>query len=208
MYVPAAFAEVDPREIERLVTEYPMAQLVTMTEDGLVATPMPLLYEPAPDGLGSLVGHVARANRQWAKSSSTVEALAIFTGPNAYISPNWYASKAEHGKVVPTWNYETDHVRGHFLAHDDPAWTRALVARLTERHESQLAAPWSIDDAPPEYIDSMVKAIVGIEVQITSIQAKRKLSQNRPPADVTGTIAGLDAVGGGSAAVADAMRRP
>jgi len=207
MYVPAAFAEVDPREIERLVTEYPMAQLVTMTEDGLVATPMPLLYEPAPDGLGSLVGHVARANRQWAKSSSTVEALAIFAGPNAYISPNWYASKAEHGKVVPTWNYETVHVRGHFLAHDDPAWTRALVARLTERHESQLAAPWSIDDAPPEYIDSMVKAIVGIEVQITSIQAKRKLSQNRPPADVTGTIAGLDAVGGGSAAVADAMRR-
>jgi len=208
MYVPAAFAEVDPREIERLVTEYPMAQLVTMTEDGLVATPMPLLYEPAPDGLGSLVGHVARANRQWAKSSSTVEALAIFAGPNAYISPNWYASKAEHGKVVPTWNYETVHVRGHFLAHDDPAWTRALVARLTERHESQLAAPWSIDDAPPEYIDSMVKAIVGIEVQITSIQAKRKLSQNRPTADVTGTIAGLDAVGGGSAAVADAMRRP
>src|SRR6478736_5060581 len=143
MYVPAAFAEVDPREIERLVTEYLMAQLVTMTEDGLVATPMPLLYEPAPDGLGSLVGHVARANRQWAKSSSTVEALAIFTGPNAYISPNWYASKAEHGKVVPTWNYETVHIRGHFVAHDDPAWTRALVARLTQRHESQFAAPWS-----------------------------------------------------------------
>ncbi|HZX54748.1 MAG TPA: FMN-binding negative transcriptional regulator [Ilumatobacteraceae bacterium] len=207
MYVPAAFAEVDPLEIERLVTEYPMAQLVTMTDDGLVATPLPLLYEPSGEGLGSLVGHVARANRQWSKSSSDVEALAIFTGPNAYISPNWYPSKAEHGKVVPTWNYETVHVRGSFVAHDDPVWTRALVTRLTQLHESQFDAPWAVSDAPPDYIDSMVKAIVGIEVQITSIQAKRKLSQNRPPADVAGTIAALQEVGGSSAVVADAMRR-
>jgi transcriptional regulator len=206
MYVPAAFAEVDPVEIERLVTDYPMAQLVTMTDDGLVATPLPLLFEPSDDGLGSLVGHVARANRQWSKASSDVEALAIFTGPNAYISPNWYPSKAEHGKVVPTWNYETVHVRGQFVAHDDPAWTRALVARLTQRHESQFDAPWSIDDAPPEYIASMVKAIVGIELTITSVQAKRKLSQNRPPIDVAATVAGLDAVGGSSAVMADAMR--
>jgi len=207
MYVPAAFAEVDPGEIERLVIEYPMAQLVTMTEDGLVATPLPLLYEPSSDGLGSLVGHVARANRQWSKASSVVEALAIFTGPNAYISPNWYPSKAEHGKVVPTWNYETVHVRGSFVAHDDPVWTQALVTRLTQFHESQFDAPWAVSDAPPDYIDSMVKAIVGIEVQITSIQAKRKLSQNRPPADVVGTIAGLQEVGGSSGVVADAMRR-
>ncbi|HEY4609662.1 MAG TPA: FMN-binding negative transcriptional regulator, partial [Ilumatobacteraceae bacterium] len=171
MYVPAAFAEVDPAEIARLVTEYPMAQLVTMTDDGLVATPLPLLYEPSADGPGSLVGHVARANRQWSKSSANVEALAIFTGPNAYISPNWYPSKAEHGKVVPTWNYETVHVRGSFVAHDDPVWTRALVTRLTQRHEGQFDAPWSIGDAPPDYIESMVKAIVGVEVQITSIQA-------------------------------------
>jgi transcriptional regulator len=180
---------------------------VTMTGDGLVATPLPLLYEPSPEGLGSLVGHVARANRQWSKSSSDVEALAIFTGPNAYISPNWYPSKAEHGKVVPTWNYETVHVRGSFVAHDDPVWTRALVTRLTERHESQFDRPWAVTDAPADYLESMVKAIVGIEVKITSIQAKRKLSQNRPPADVSATIAGLDAVGGSSAAVADAMRQ-
>ena len=206
MYVPAAFAEVDPAEIERLLTDCPMAQLVTMTDDGLVATPLPMLFEPSDDGLGSLVGHVARANRQWSKASSDVEALAIFTGPNAYISPNWYPSKAEHGKVVPTWNYETVHVRGQFVAHDDPVWTRALVTRLTQRHESQFDAPWSIDDAPPEYIVSMVKAIVGIELKITSVQAKRKLSQNRPPADVAATIAGLDTVGGSAAVVADAMR--
>jgi len=206
MYVPAAFTVDDPAEISAMLAAYPMAQLVTMTDDGLVATPLPLLYEPSYDGLGSLVGHVARANRQWAKASSAVEALAIFTGPNAYISPNWYPSKAEHGKVVPTWNYETVHVRGSFVAHDDPVWTRALVTRLTQRHESQFDAPWAVADAPPEYIDSMVKAIVGIEVVITSVQAKRKLSQNRPPADVDGTIAGLTAVGGESAAVADAMR--
>jgi transcriptional regulator len=205
MYVPAAFTVDDPAEISAMLAAYPMAQLVTMTDDGLVATPLPLLYESSSDGLGSLVGHVARANRQWAKASA-VEALAIFTGPNAYISPNWYPSKAEHGKVVPTWNYETVHVRGSFVAHDDPVWTRALVTRLTQRHESQFDTPWAVADAPPEYIESMVKAIVGIEVVITSVQAKRKLSQNRPPADVAGTIAGLTEVGGQSAAVADAMR--
>src|SRR3954453_8605800 len=207
MYVPPAFAEVNRAEIERLLTEYPMAQLVTMTDDGLVAPPLPLLYEPTSDGLGSLVGHVARANRQWSKSSSDVEALAIFTGPDAYIAPNWDPSTAEHGNVVPTWNYETVHVRGSFVAHDDPVGTRALVTRLTQFHESQLAAPWGVSDAPADYIDSMVKAIVGIEVQITSIQAKRKLSQNRPPADIAGTIAALQEVGGSSAVVADAMRR-
>jgi len=207
MYVPAAFTVDDPVEISAMLAAYPMAQLVTMTDDGLVATPLPLLYEPLSDGLGSLLGHVARANRQWAKASTAVEALAIFTGPNAYISPNWYPSKAEHGKVVPTWNYETLHVRGSFVAHDDPVWTRALVTRLTQRHESKFDAPWAVADAPPEYIDSMVKAIVGIEVVITSVQAKRKLSQNRPPADVDGTITGLTAVGGQSAAVAEAMRK-
>jgi transcriptional regulator len=206
MYTPAAFVEERPEVIAAFLAAHPMAQLVTMTEDGLVATPLPMLYEPSPDGLGSMVGHVARANRQWTKSVADVEALAIFTGSNAYISPNWYASKGEHGKVVPTWNYETVHIRGHFVARDDTEWKRALVTRLTQHHESQFAEPWTVTDAPPDYIDSMLKAIVGIELQITSIQAKRKLSQNRPEADIAGTIAGLTDIGGDSALVADAMR--
>ena len=186
-----------------------MAQLVTMTAEGLVATPLPMLYEPATAGLGSLVGHVARANRQWADAAPAVEALAIFTGPNAYISPNWYPSKAEHGKVVPTWNYETVHIRGalHRPRRDrveacvgDPPDRTARVAIRRRRGRSS--------DAPPDYIESMLKAIVGIELQITSIQAKRKLSQNRPEADIAGTIAGLTAAGGASAGSPKRCRSP
>jgi transcriptional regulator len=177
-----------------------------MTDVGLVATPLPLLYEPSAEGMGSLVGHVARANRQWAESTPAIEALAIFTGPDAYVSPNWSPSKAEHGRVVPTWNYETVHVRGRFVVHDETDWKRALVTRLTQRHESQFEVQWSVEDAPPDYIESMLKGIVGIEVQITSIQAKRKLSQNKPPADIAGIADGLAQVGGTSVKIADAMR--
>jgi transcriptional regulator len=206
MYVPAAFAEDRPAVVAQFLAQHPMAQLVTMTDDGLLATPLPMLYEPAAEGLGSLVGHVARANRQWAETIPSVEALAIFTGANAYVSPNWYPSKAEHGKVVPTWNYETVHIRGRFVVHDDAAWKRALVTRLTQHHESRFPAPWMVEDAPPEYVDSMLKAIVGIEMEITSVQAKRKLSQNRPKGDIEGTIDGLTQVGGPSALVARAMQ--
>ena len=206
MYMPAAFLETRPEVVAAFLAEHPMAQLVTMTADGLVATPLPMLYEPTADGMGSLVGHVARANTHWAQATS-VEALAIFTGPNAYVSPNWYPAKAEHGKVVPTWNYESVYVRGDFVVHDERDWKLALVTRLTERHESRFASPWAVTDAPPEYIEAMLKAIVGVEMRISSIQAKRKLSQNRSDADVAGTIKGLSAEGGDSARVADAMRR-
>ncbi len=207
MYTPAAFGEDRPEVVAAFLAQHPMAQLVTMTDDGLVATPLPMLYEPATDGMGSLAGHVARANRQWVNATPLVEALAIFTGSNAYVSPNWYPSKAEHGKVVPTWNYETVHIRGRFVVHDEPEWKRALVTRLTQHHESQFLNPWAVTDAPADYIDSMLNAIVGIELHITSIQAKRKLSQNRPAADIAGTIAGLSDVGGPSAEIAEAMKR-
>ncbi len=210
MYLPEAFVEARPEVIAAFLAEHPMAQLVTMTSDGLMATPLPMLYEPSVDGLGSLVGHVARANPHWSVASPTpaVEALAIFTGANAYVSPNWFPSKREHGRVVPTWNYETVHVRGVFVVHDEVEWKRALVTRLTAHHESSFAAPWAVADAPPEYIEAMLKAIVGVEVQVTSIQAKRKLSQNKSAADVAGAIDGLSAAGGDSARVADAMRTP
>jgi transcriptional regulator len=204
MYMPAAFVDERPEFIGHFLIEHPMAQLVTMTGDGLVATPLPMLYEPSNDG--SLVGHVARANRQWVDTLDGVEALAIFTGANAYVSPNWYPSKLEHGKVVPTWNYETVHIRGEFVAHDDAEWKRALVTRLTQRHESRFDAPWEVDDAPLDYIATMLKAIVGIEVRITRVQAKRKLSQNRSDADRAGTIEGLSELGGSSAVVAESMK--
>lgn len=206
MYMPAAFVEERPEVVAAFLAEHSMAHLVTLTDDGLLATPLPMLYEQGTDELGSLVGHVARANRHWAAASPTVEALAIFTGANAYVSPNWYPSKAEHGKAVPTWAYETVHVRGHFVVHDEVEWKRALVTRLTDRHESRFAEPWAVTDAPPDYIDAMLKAIVGIEVRITSIQAKRKLNQSRSEPDIAGTIAGLTELGGESALVADAIR--
>ena len=206
MYIPPAFAEDRPEVVVAFLAEHPMAQLVTMTDDGLVATPLPLLYEPSADGLGSLIGHVARGNRQWSTTLAEVEALAIFTGSNAYVSPNWYPSKIEHGKVVPTWNYETVHVRGHFVVHDDSQWKLALVTRLTQQHESQFAAPWAVTDAPSDYIQARLNAVVGIEVQITSVHAKRKLSQNQSEADRAGAVAGLTQVGGPSAQVAEAMR--
>jgi transcriptional regulator len=206
MYTPAAFVEDRPEMVAAFLAAHPMAQLVTMTGDGLVATPLPMLYDPGPDSLGSLVGHVARANRQWVQSSPDVDALAIFTGANAYVSPNWYPSKAEHGKVVPTWNYETVHIRGRFMVHDDTEWKRTLVTRLTEHHEKRFDAPWAVTDAPADYIETMLKAIVGIELQISSIQAKRKLGQNRPEVDIAGSIAGLSEAGGESALVAESMR--
>ena len=134
--------------------------------------------------------HLARNNDQW-KLDPVGEALAIVRGPDAYISPGWYASKAEHGRVVPTWNYITAHVYGRFVVHDDPAWTEDLVRRLTAKHEAHRDHPWSVDDAPRPFVEGQLRAIVGVELQITRIEAKAKLSQNRPPADVEGVVAGL-----------------
>ncbi|HEY7626981.1 MAG TPA: FMN-binding negative transcriptional regulator [Ilumatobacteraceae bacterium] len=205
MYVPAAFSEHDPQFVAQFVAAHPLAQMVTMTNDGLTANPLPLIYEPAPDGLGSLVGHVARANTVWSKSLLDVETLVIFAGDGSYVSPNWYPSKAEHGKVVPTWNYEAVHMRGSLIIHDDSDWKRALVSRLTAIHEVASPQPWAITDAPADYIDAMLKAIVGVEVRVSSIQAKRKLSQNRPASDRAAVIAALSELDGSAAGVAASM---
>jgi len=140
--------------------------------------------------LGALHGHLARNNDQW-KLDAAGESLAIVRGPNAYITPGWYASKVEHGRVVPTWNYVTAHVYGQLIVHDDAEWTENLVRRLTTKHEAYRDHPWSVDDAPRAFIEGQLRAIVGIELLITRIEAKAKLSQNRPPADVAGVIEGL-----------------
>jgi transcriptional regulator len=187
MYVPSHFA-ADDAVVQDLLTNHGAANLITSTADGLLATFLPLIYDASA---GTLLGHVARNNPQW-KTPPLGEALAIVAGPDAYISPSSYPSKAEHGRVVPTWNYVTAHVYGTLVIHDDPAWLEVLVRRLTVKHESALPASWSVDDAPAPYIAGQLRAIVGLELQITRIEAKAKLSQNRSPADIQGVITTLE----------------
>jgi transcriptional regulator len=196
MYIPAHFA-ASAETVTELLLNHGAGDLVTLTEDGLLATMLPFLYEPA---VPALYGHVARNNSQWSKQTIG-ESLAIVRGPDAYVSPAWYESKREHGRVVPTWNYVTAHVYGRLIVHDDPAWVEDVVRRLTVKHEgvrvgSGSGAPaWSVDDAPRKFIEGQLRAIVGIELQITRIEAKSKLSQNRTVPDVEGVIAGLSALG-------------
>jgi transcriptional regulator len=208
MYIPAHFAP-DAALVDELLRNHGAADLVTVTEQGLVATMLPFIYVPPGDPgaagpLGALHGHLARNNDQW-KLSAAGESLAIVRGPDAYITPGWYAAKAEHGRVVPTWNYVTAHVYGRLVVHDDPVWTEGLVRRLTTKQEAYRDHPWSVDDAPRPFIEGQLRAIVGIEVEITRIEAKAKLSQNRPPADVEGVIAGLRERG--DKEMADAVER-
>jgi transcriptional regulator len=202
VYVPAHFAADDPA-VHELLSRPQAADLVTMTSDGLVATFLPFVFDPAAGERGALLGHLARNNDQW-RRPAVGEALVVVHGPDAYVSPNWYATKAEHGRVVPTWNYLTAHVYGELRVHDDVEWLDALVRRLTDRHEAGEPAPWSVDDAPAAFVAGQLRAIVGVELVISRVEAKVKMSQNRPPADVAGVTAGLDARG--DTATAAAMR--
>ncbi len=204
MYVPAHF-KPDDEAVRALLARMGAADLITMTARGLVATMLPLLYdEPGPDGGARLLGHVARNNDQW-REPVQGDALVIVRGPDAYVSPTWYATMREHGRVVPTWNYVTAHVYGELVIHDDAAWVEPLVRRLTDRHEGGRPEPWSVDDAPGPYIAGQLRAIVGIEVRITRIEGKFKLSQNRSGADVDGVVAGLRS--SGETDLADVMLR-
>jgi transcriptional regulator len=199
MYIPAHFA-ADPAEVGELLAKHGAADLITLTDDGLLATMLPFAYEPSAGSRGALYGHVARNNDQWRKPAHG-ESLAIVRGPDAYVSPSWYAAKAEHGRVVPTWNYLTAHVYGQLVVHDDPAWVEDVVRRLTAKHEAaRLTSPrqppaWSVDDAPRAFIEGQLRAIVGLELQLTRIEAKAKLSQNRPVGDIAGIVEGLAARG-------------
>ena len=181
-----------------MIDRFALAQLIIATPDGLLATAVPLIRRG-----DSLVGHLARPNKIWEHEGP---ALAIFTGPQAYISPNWYPSKQVDGRVVPTWNYETVQVHGRLIAHDDAAWKHALVNQLTDTFEADQAKPWSTGDAPSEYIASTLRGIVGIELVDLHMEGKSKLSQNRPDADREGVMAGLADGNAAQQAVADAMR--
>jgi transcriptional regulator len=190
MYVPTHFAP-DDEAVHELLAHNAAADLVTAGPDGLEATMLPFVYDRAR---GALLGHFARNNDHWRRIDGR-EALVIVRGPDAYITPAWYASKAEHGRVVPTWNYEVAHVHGTVTIQDDTVWLADLVRRLTDHHESRRPAPWSVDDAPQKFFEGQLRAIVGIEVAIGRIEAKFKLSQNRPDADIDGVVDGLRSVG-------------
>ena len=202
MYVPHFNAIPDEAELRALVADVATAQLVTVGPDGFpVLTLLPVLWEG-----DRVIAHMARANPHWQHIADGAPALVVATGPGAYVSPSWYASKAEHGKVVPTWNYSSVELAGRVRVHDDPDWLRTAVDALVERHEGHRQVPWRTTDAPERYVAGQLRAIVGVEVVVERVAGKAKLSQNRSEADRRGVVAGLRGEGrSSSGAVADAM---
>jgi transcriptional regulator len=182
------------------------ATLVTHDADGFRTSVLPMLFDPAEGELGMLRGHLARGNPQWRQLDGAVTALAIFHGPEAYVTPTWYAEKRRTGRVVPTWNYVIVQAEGTIVVHHEPEWLLPHVRQLVNRHEAALAAPWSVDDAPAGYLEAQARAIVGLELRIDRLEGKRKLSQNRDGEDIDGAIAGLEAGSAAQQAVAGAMR--
>ncbi len=204
MYVPHFNALDDADEVRALVAAVGSAQLVSVGADGYpLATLLPIIWEG-----DHLVFHMARANAHWRAIEAGSPGLAVVTGPEAYISPAWYAAKAEHGRVVPTWNYSGVQFTGRLTVHDDVDWLRSAVTRLTDQHEQPRDESWAVTDAPAPYIDKQLHAIVGVEMALESVEAKAKLSQNRSEEDVAGVIDGLRLEGAGREhAVADAMEQ-
>lgn len=210
MYQPRHFEESRLAVLQQLMTRYPLGTLVTHDASGLCADHLPFeISAPTPEApFGILRAHVARANPLW-RQAHDKQALVVFQGQQAYISPAWYEEKALSGKVVPTFNYAVVHAHGTLRAVDDPVWLLGLLERLTERHEARQSAPWQVGDAPTAYIEQMLKAIVGIEVVLTRLEGKWKISQNRSQADQNSIAAGLDASGEAPAlAMAALMRMP
>jgi transcriptional regulator len=231
MYRPTHFEPPGPQAIERLVAEHPLGWLVTGTlpataaaggagptlEPRLTANPLPWRWVGTTPGATPgalqagdssptrLVGHVARANPVWRETPAGSEVLVLFQGPQAYVTPSWYPGKTEHGKVVPTWNYVVAQARGRLRIHDDREWLRSLVGDLTDQHEARREHPWAVSDAPQDYIETMLRAIVGVEVEVVEWTGKWKVSQNRLPADRLGVQDGLRAEGGPAADLADWM---
>ncbi|MDN5798336.1 MAG: FMN-binding negative transcriptional regulator [Intrasporangium sp.] len=190
MYVPRFNIMHEP-EVGAFLRAHPVAHLVTVGADGVPdATLLPILIDN-DGGRDRVVAHFARANNHWRRIVNGSPALFVVAGPDAYISPSWYASKAEHGRVVPTWNYSAVHLSGPVTIYDDVDWVRTAVTRLTERHEGDRAKPWAVSDAPATYVSGQLRAVVGIEMTIEKVEAKAKLSQNRSDEDRSGAIAGL-----------------
>jgi len=200
MYALRHFEETRPEVLHALVRSHPFGLLVTQDAHGeLAANAVPFLLEHDAAGRAVLRAHVARANPLWQAARRDIDSLVVFQGPQAYISPGWYATKAEHGKVVPTWNYVMVQARGRLQVHEDAPWLLSLVTRLTQRHEAALPQPWAVADAPADFVDGMLRAIVGIEIPVDALVGKWKVSQNRSSADREGVAAGLRAQGGDDA---------
>lgn len=210
MYVPAHFEESRPEALHALIAEHPFGTLVTSGPHGLDANHIPFDLAPGEGALGVLRAHVARANPVWQEIADGGEVLVMFGGGDAYISPNWYPSKHEFHKQVPTWNYRVVHAHGRIAIRDDERYVRGVVARLTRTHEASQPKPWKMTDSAPDYIDAMLKAIVGIEIEITRLIGKFKLSQNRAVPDIEGAGAALERQGdseiGGAMLAAAALK--
>jgi transcriptional regulator len=195
MYQPPAFRE-DRIEVQHeLIRAHPLGLLITAGPGGLIANPFPFLLDPEGSEKGTLRLHIARANPQWRELEAVEECLVVFQGPQDYVTPSWYATKRETGKVVPTWNYATVHAWGRPHVMNDDAWLRRQIADLTLSRESHRAEPWQVDDAPAEFVTAQMRGIVGVEIAISRIEGKWKMSQNRPPADRLGVIAGFSEAG-------------
>jgi transcriptional regulator len=205
MYLPAHFAEQRPEELQRLIQAHPLGTLVHHGPDGLDAEHIPFEFDADTGPLGLLTAHVARANPVWQRCPTGTPVLVVFHGPQAYISPNWYPSKHEAHRQVPTWNYAVVHAHGTLTVRDDERFVRGLVARLTRRHEAAEPRPWRMGDSAPDFIDGLLQHIVGIEIAVTRLVGKSKLSQNKEPRDREGAAGRLDALG--HADLAQAMRR-
>lgn len=201
MYVPASFREERPEVLFDFIDANPLGTLVTTGAQGLYATHLPLVLDRAR---GVLEGHIARANRHHQMAATEQEVLTIFTGPDAYITPSWYPSKAEHGKVVPTWNYIAVHAYARLRFVEDGPFLRRHLAALTARHEEHRPVPWEVTDAPAEFLAQLERAIIGVELTITRLEGKWKMSQNRPAADIDGVVEGL--AGSGDAVQASVAR--
>ena len=211
MYVPAHFAESRPEVLHDLIRRHPLGILVTHGAAGLDANHIPFELSTPPGSLGVLIGHVARANPVWRELADGAEVMVIFRAADAYISPNWYPSKHEQHRQVPTWNYMVAHAHGRVRIVDDERFVRGIVGRLTRTHEAAQPVPWKMADSPRDFIDGLLQAIVGIEIEITRLEGKAKLSQNKDARDVQGAIDALAAAGENDAAgamLAAAARKP
>ncbi len=195
MYIPAQFEQPDIEAMRELIRNRPLATLVTLDSNGINANHIPLHLEEMPEPFGVLRGHIARANPLWCDLAADVETLAIFHGPDAYISPSWYATKQEAGKVVPTWNYAVVHAYGSLRIIDDAAWVRTQMEALTQQHEAAFPEPWAVSDAPEDFTEKLLEAVVGIEMVITRLIGKWKVSQNQPPQNQHSVIQGLNGSG-------------
>jgi transcriptional regulator len=193
MYIPPSFAEHDLDVMHAFIEAHPLGALVTASRNGMFATHLPLVLDRGLGAHGTLQGHIARANPHHELAADGIEALVLFTGADSYVTPSLYASKAVHGKVVPTWNYVAVHAHGTLRFVTEPAALRRHLEQLTARHEATRPRPWSIDDTPDGYVDKLLAAIVGVEIEIARLDGKWKMSQNRPAEDIDGVIEGLGA---------------